>query len=97
LLLQVAARFFEVLFGSVRLLGYETGPQSLTRPNSIGHSRAARGDSIDPTVIAPSIGWYQTFVFNTLMGFRAVTDIRSMMTLAEIKSTTSIPLRNRSK
>jgi hypothetical protein len=96
-LLQVAAGFFEVLFGIVRRLGYETGPQRQTGSDTIGHGRAARGNSIDPTVIAPSIGWYQTFVFNTLMSFRAVTDIRSMVTLAGIKSTTSIPLRSRSK
>lgn len=48
-------------------------------------------------VIAPSMAWYQTFVFNTLMKLPGVVDIRSMVTLAEIKSTTFVPVRNRPK
>lgn len=46
-------------------------------------------------VIAPSMAWYQTFVFNTLMKLPGVVDIRSMVTLAEIKSTTFVPVRHR--
>lgn len=48
-------------------------------------------------VIATSMAWYQTFVFNTLMKLPGVVDIRSMVTLAEIKSTTFVPVRNRPK
>ena len=48
-------------------------------------------------VLAPSMGWYQSFVFSTLLKLPGVTDIRSMVTLAEIKSTTAIPVRIRSK
>lgn len=46
-------------------------------------------------VIAPSMGWYQSFIFNTLMKLPGVTDIRSTVTLAEVKSTTHVPVRNR--
>ena len=48
-------------------------------------------------VVAPSMAWYQTFVFNILMKMPGVTDLRSMVTLAELKSTTAIPLRARAK
>ncbi len=48
-------------------------------------------------VIAPSMAWYQTFVFNNLMKLPGVVDVRSMVTLAEIKSTTFVPVRNRPK
>ena len=46
-------------------------------------------------VIAPSMSWYQTFIFNTLMKLPGVTDIRSTVTLAEVKYTTQIPVRVR--
>ncbi len=46
-------------------------------------------------VIAPSMGWYQSFIFNTLMKLPGVTDIRSTVTLAEVKSTTHVPVRSR--
>ena len=48
-------------------------------------------------VIAPNMAWYQTFVFNTLMKLPGVIDIRSTVTLAEIKSTTLVPVRSRTK
>lgn len=48
-------------------------------------------------VIAPNMVWYQTFVFNTLMKLPGVIDIRSTVTLAEIKSTTLVPVRSRTK
>lgn len=46
-------------------------------------------------VVAPSMAWYQTFVFNTLMKLPGVVDLRSMVTMAEIKCTTAIPIRHR--
>ncbi|HVN42788.1 MAG TPA: Lrp/AsnC family transcriptional regulator [Steroidobacteraceae bacterium] len=46
-------------------------------------------------VIAPSMGWYQSFIFNTLMKLPGVTDIRSTVTLAEVKNTTHVPVRHR--
>jgi Lrp/AsnC family transcriptional regulator len=48
-------------------------------------------------VIAPSMAWYQNFVFNTLMKLPGVSDIRSTVTLAELKSTTLLPVRARTK
>lgn len=48
-------------------------------------------------VIAPSMAWYQNFLFNTLMKLPGVSDLRSMVTLAEVKSTTFVPVRNRRK
>jgi Lrp/AsnC family transcriptional regulator len=47
-------------------------------------------------VIAPSMSWYQAFIFNTLMKLPGVMDIRSTVTLAEVKYTTQIPVRARS-
>jgi len=44
-------------------------------------------------VIAPSMSWYQSFIFNTLMKLPGVADIRSTVTLAEIKNTTQVPVR----
>jgi Lrp/AsnC family transcriptional regulator len=46
-------------------------------------------------VIAPSMSWYQAFIFNTLMKLPGVTDIRSTVTLAEVKYTTQVPVRIR--
>jgi Lrp/AsnC family transcriptional regulator len=46
-------------------------------------------------VITPSMTWYQNFIFNVIMKLPGVLDIRSTVTLAEIKSTTAIPLRGR--
>ena len=44
-------------------------------------------------VIAPSMDWYQNFVFKTLLKLPGVQNIQSTVTLTEIKSTTAIPLR----
>ena len=43
-------------------------------------------------VCARSLGWYQDFVFNTLMKLPGVVDIQSIPTLMELKSTTEVPL-----
>ncbi len=43
-------------------------------------------------VLAPDVGWYQEFLFSVLMKLPGVTDVRSLMTLQEAKSTTAIPL-----
>jgi Lrp/AsnC family transcriptional regulator len=45
-------------------------------------------------VIAPSMDWYQNFVFKTLLKLPGVQNIQSTVTLTQIKSTTAIPLRN---
>jgi len=42
------------------------------------------------------MSWYQAFIFNTLMKLPGVMDIRSTVTLAEVKYTTQIPVRGRS-
>ncbi len=44
-------------------------------------------------VFAESLGWYQGFYFNILRKLPGVTDVRSSVTLAEIKYTTAIPVR----
>jgi Lrp/AsnC family transcriptional regulator len=44
-------------------------------------------------VIAPSMDWYQNFVFKTLLKLPGVENIQSTVTLSELKSTTAIPLR----
>ncbi|MFT4077550.1 MAG: Lrp/AsnC family transcriptional regulator [Asticcacaulis sp.] len=44
-------------------------------------------------VIAPSMDWYQRFIFNVILKLPGVVDIQSTITLAELKSTTAIPLR----
>jgi len=44
-------------------------------------------------VLAPSMSWYEDFIFNTMMKLPGVTDVRSTMTISELKSTTSVPLR----
>ena len=46
-------------------------------------------------VIAPDVVWYQEFVFSVIMKLPGVQDIRSIVTLVEIKSTTAIPLKAR--
>jgi Lrp/AsnC family transcriptional regulator len=46
-------------------------------------------------VLAPSMSWYQEFIFNTVMKLPGVTDVRSIMTISELKSTTSVPVRQR--
>lgn len=44
-------------------------------------------------VIAPSMDWYQNFVFKALLKLPGVQNVQSTVTLSEIKSTTAIPLR----
>jgi Lrp/AsnC family transcriptional regulator len=44
-------------------------------------------------VLAPSLEWYQKFIFNVLLKLPGVADIQSTVTLAEMKSTTALPLR----
>lgn len=43
-------------------------------------------------VLSPDVNWYQEFVFNTIMKQPSVKEVQSLMTLSEIKNTTSIPL-----
>ena len=44
-------------------------------------------------VLSPDVNWYQEFVFNTIMKQPNVKEVQSLMTLSEIKCTTSIPLK----
>lgn len=44
-------------------------------------------------VIAPSLEWYQKFIFNMILKLPGVIDVQSTMTIAELKSTTALPLR----
>jgi Lrp/AsnC family transcriptional regulator len=44
-------------------------------------------------VLAPSLDWYQKFIFSVILKLPGVVDIQSTVTLAEIKSTTALPLR----
>ncbi|GGZ43490.1 MULTISPECIES: Lrp/AsnC family transcriptional regulator [Asticcacaulis] len=44
-------------------------------------------------VVAPSMEWYQKFIFNVILKLPGVVDIQSTVTLTELKSTTAIPLR----
>jgi Lrp/AsnC family transcriptional regulator len=44
-------------------------------------------------VVAPSMDWYQKFIFSVILKLPGVVDIQSTVTLAELKSTTAIPLR----
>lgn len=46
-------------------------------------------------VVAPDVSWYQEFIFSSLMKLPGVHDVRSIVTLIEIKSTTAIPLKMR--
>jgi Lrp/AsnC family transcriptional regulator len=43
-------------------------------------------------VLSPDVNWYQEFVFNTIMKQPSVKEVQSLMTLSEIKCTTSVPL-----
>lgn len=45
-------------------------------------------------VIAQSLEWYQKFIFKVILKLPGVVDIVSTVTLAELKSTTAIPVRN---
>lgn len=46
-------------------------------------------------VLAPDVIWYQDFIFSTILKLPGVVDVRSIVTLAESKSTTAIPMRAR--
>lgn len=46
-------------------------------------------------IVAPDVTWYQDFIFSTLLKLPGVQDVRSIVTLAETKSTTAIPLKPR--
>jgi Lrp/AsnC family transcriptional regulator len=46
-------------------------------------------------IIAPDVTWYQDFIFSTLLKLPGVQDVRSIVTLAETKNTTAIPLKPR--
>ncbi len=44
-------------------------------------------------VIAPSMDWYQNFIFKTILKLPGVIDIQSTVTLSEMKYTTALPVR----
>lgn len=44
-------------------------------------------------IIAPSMDWYQNFVFKTLMRLPGVVDVQSTIAMSEMKYTTAIPVR----
>jgi Lrp/AsnC family transcriptional regulator len=44
-------------------------------------------------VIAPTMDWYQNFIFKTLMKLPGVVDVQSTVTMTEMKYTTAIPVR----
>jgi Lrp/AsnC family transcriptional regulator len=44
-------------------------------------------------VMAPSMKWYQDFVFKTLLKLPGVQDISSIVTLSEMKHTTALPVK----
>ncbi|PAL22709.1 Lrp/AsnC family transcriptional regulator [Sphingopyxis sp. GW247-27LB] len=43
-------------------------------------------------IIAPSMDWYQNFIFKTLMKMPGVVDVQSIIAVAEMKYTTEIPV-----
>jgi Lrp/AsnC family transcriptional regulator, cysteine-sensing transcriptional activator len=44
-------------------------------------------------VLAPSLEWYQKFIFSVLHKLPGVVDIQSSATLSELKYTTALPIR----
>lgn len=44
-------------------------------------------------IIAESLDWYQKFIFKVILRLPGVQDVQSIVTLAEIKQTTAIPVR----
>jgi Lrp/AsnC family transcriptional regulator len=46
-------------------------------------------------VVAPDVLWYQDFIFSTIMKLPGVQDVRSIVTLVEMKNTTALPLKVR--
>jgi Lrp/AsnC family transcriptional regulator len=43
-------------------------------------------------IIAPSVKWYQDFMFSTLLKLPGVLDVQSTVTLLEVKCSTAVPL-----
>lgn len=43
-------------------------------------------------ILAPSMDWYQNFIFKTLMKMPGVIDVQSIVGVAEMKYTTEIPV-----
>jgi Lrp/AsnC family transcriptional regulator len=46
-------------------------------------------------ILAPDVNWYQDFVFSTILKLPGVVDVRSIVTLADSKNTTAVPIRVR--
>ncbi len=46
-------------------------------------------------VIAPTIKWYQDFIFQKIMKLPGVVDVSSTVASSEIKRSTALPVRNR--
>lgn len=44
-------------------------------------------------VLAPSLDWYQKFIFSVILKLPGVVDIQSTVTLTELKHSTALPLR----
>ena len=44
-------------------------------------------------VLAPSLDWYQKFIFRQVLKLPGVLNVQSTMTISELKSTTALPLR----
>lgn len=44
-------------------------------------------------VLAPSMDWYQKFIFSVILKLPGVVDIQSTVTLSELKYTTALPVR----
>jgi Lrp/AsnC family transcriptional regulator len=44
-------------------------------------------------VIAPTMDWYQNFIFKTLMKMPGVVDVQSTVTMHEMKYITALPVR----
>lgn len=44
-------------------------------------------------VIAPTMEWYQNFVFKTLMKLPGIVDVHSTVAMSEIKYVTALPVR----
>lgn len=43
-------------------------------------------------IVAPSMDWYQNFIFKTLMKMPGVSDVQSIVAVGELKYTTEIPV-----
>lgn len=46
-------------------------------------------------ILAPDVNWYQDFIFSTVLRLPGVIDVRSIVTLADSKNTTAVPLQVR--